>query len=845
VSSASERVRGQEPTFWAAPEVAKAGIPVFPISPRDKYPSVEGGFYSATTDPSEIAAWIEEGREHHNIAIPTGVLSQVVVIEADTPEMYAWMEERYGPPAVKTRRGGHWWFRHPRKGRVVSNAVREGLDRKGDGGYVLVPPSLGRTWTSGIPQVQQLPELPQEFWTKRAEPTDAPRSAPQERKEAAATAIAARVVRIAQGRRHEHLKHLCGVLLAREVPFGDAEDILIDAWTKVGGELAERAPREVTNTLRTTEQALAEGRATGVPKMEEITPGLYAELSEIMGWVVKVTFGGASRNGHGSPAAQGFNLTDLGNAERFVAHHGEDVRYCYQWRKWLVWTGARWERDEAGRVHRLAKETVRSIYREASNEEDENRRKALAKHARASESETRIRAMVELAKSEIPAAPDELDADPWLLNTAGGTIDLRTGKLREHRREDLITKLAPVEYDPEAEAPTWSAFLERVLPGEELRQFVRRAAGYSATGNTSEQCMFIHHGPGANGKSTFQEAVTAALGDYAMRTPTETLLVKRPGGVPNDIARLKGARLVTASETEEGRRLAESLVKDLTGQDTISARFMWAEWFDFKPTHALHLSTNHKPEIRGTDAAIWRRIRLIPWAVTIPPAEQDRELPEKLRAELPGVLAWIVRGCSEWQREGLQAPEEVRKATRAYRAEMDVLAAFLADCCVRDEDETAFAGELWGAWKRWCEETGEQFGTQKRFGGRLAERGFLNHRDSKTGRKVWSGLSLRPNWESRAGITLNHSNVRFAGNSERAEPSEPKNNKVLKDLSREETLCEKGSEGSEGSAPTSCDLKPGESATVEQLQRIRDLTGQGMREDIAREEVLGKGWVPE
>jgi putative DNA primase/helicase len=311
--------------------------------------------------------------------------------------------------------------------------------------------------------------------------------------------------------------------------------------------------------------------------------------------------------------------------------------------------------------------------------------------------------------------------------------------------------------------------------------------------------MFIHHGPGANGKSTFQEAVSAALGDYAMRTPTETLLVKRAGGVPNDVARLKGARFVTASETEEGRRLAESLVKDLTGQDTISARFMWAEWFDFKPTHALHLSTNHKPEIRGTDAAIWRRIRLIPWAVTIPTAEQDKKLPEKLRGELPGVLAWIVRGCSEWLREGLKAPEEVRQATRAYRAEMDVLAAFLADCCQRGEDEEAFAGELWGAWKRWCEETGEQVGTQKRFGGQLAERGFLNHRDSRTGRKVWSGVSLRANWESRAGLTLNHSSVRFAGNSERPEPSEPKNDKSLHDTSHEVTPSKKGSEGSEGS----------------------------------------------
>jgi putative DNA primase/helicase len=492
----------------------------------------------------------------------------------------------------------------------------------------------------------------------------------------------------------------------------------------------------------------------------------------------------------------------------------------------------------------LAKETVRRIYREASDEEDEDRRKALAKHARASESETRIRAMVELAKSEIPVSPDELDADPWLLNTKNGTIDLRTGQLRDHKREDLITKLAPVEFATNAEAPAWEAFLERVLPGEELRRFVRRAAGYSATGNTSEQCMFIHHGPGANGKSTFQETVSAALGDYAMRTPTETLLVKRPGGVPNDVARLKGARFVTASETEEGRRLAESLVKDLTGQDTISARFMWAEWFDFKPTHALHLSTNHKPEIRGTDAAIWRRIRLVPWAVTIPPAEQDKKLPEKLRDELPGVLAWIVRGCAEWQREGLRAPEEVRQATQAYRAEMDVLAAFLADCCLRAADEEAFAGELWGAWKRWCEEAGEQAGSQKRFGGRLAERGFLNHRDSKTGRKVWSGLSLRPNWESRAGISLNHSSMRFAGNFEQTEPSEPKNNISLPESAREETLSEKGSDGSEGSVRALTeDLAPGEFATVEQLQRIREQIRQGTSERIARENVLGKAWV--
>ena len=707
----------------------------------------------------ELRSWSWSG-----VGIVTGRVSGVLVLDVDGAEGEAELRKRgHEPtPMVRTASGGlHLYFKHPDRHVRTGIRVAPGLDVKAAGGYVVAPPSVG-----------------------------------------------------ANGRLYEWLVSPEGTALAdpptwllalldRERPKGPAGPV--GELILSGGR--NKALTSYAGTMRRRGASEAEILAAlQVANAQRCQPPLDAlEVEKIAASVAQYdpadnVVSIASVNGHGSPLPPyGFNLTDLGNAERFAARHGDDVRYCYPWRKWLVWTGARWERDDAGRVHQLAKESVRGIYREASDAEDEERRKALAKHASASESETRIRAMIELSKSERPISPDELDADPWLLNTKNGTIDLRTGEMREHRREDLITKLAPVEYDPNVSAPSLEAFLERVLPGEELRGFVRRAAGYSATGDTSEQCMFIHHGPGANGKSTFQEAVSAALGDYAMRTPTETLLVKRAGGVPNDIARLKGARFVTASETEEGRRLAESLVKDLTGQDTISARFMWAEWFDFKPTHALHLSTNHKPEIRGTDAAIWRRIRLIPWAVTIPAPEQDKKLPEKLRGELPGILAWIVRGCSEWLREGLKAPEEVRQATKAYRAEMDVLAAFLADCCQRGEDEEEFAGELWGAWKRWCEETGEQVGTQKRFGGQLGERGFLNHRDSRTGRKVWSGVSLRPNWESRAGLALNHSSVRFAGNSERSEPSEPKIDKSLHNTSHEATLHKKGSEGSEGS----------------------------------------------
>jgi putative DNA primase/helicase len=447
-------------------------------------------------------------------------------------------------------------------------------------------------------------------------------------------------------------------------------------------------------------------------------------------------------NGHGAAPSPGFNLTDLGNAARLVHRHGRNLRYCWLWRKWLVWDGKRWVTDDTGEVYRLAKDTVASIYEEAAAAPDDENRKALAKHAMRSEAGARIKEMVDLARSDVPVMPDELDASPDLLNTESGTIELRTGELREHRREDLITKLAPAEYRPDALAPAWEAFLERVLPGEELREFVQRASGYSATGDVSEQCMFINHGSGANGKSTFQEAIAAALGDYAMRAPTEMLLTKRSGGIPNDIARLKGSRFVASSETEEGRRLAESLIKDLTGQDTVTARFLWAELFEFTPTHKLWLSTNHKPEIRGTDNAIWRRIRLIPWSVTIPPAEQNKKLPATLRREIAGILAWIVRGCLEWRREGLQAPDEVRRATGQYRAEMDVLAGFLAECCELDTGHWEYAKDLYECYKRWCDENGERPEPQRKFGGRLGERGFQRDRGGSRGAGIWRGVRL-------------------------------------------------------------------------------------------------------
>jgi putative DNA primase/helicase len=775
-----------------AAEYRRRGWSPIPIKPRSKEPNLLElrPYLTRKATKEELDAWQWPG-----VGIVTGPPSGVLVLDVDGPEGEAELQVRGHPvtPMVRTTSGGlHLYFKHPEQHVRTGIRVAPGLDVKASGGYVVAPPSVGPNgrpyeWLIS-PEDEELADPP--AWLMRL--------VGRERPKVPAAAVGER---IPPGERNKVLASLAGTMRRRGM--GEGEIL---------------AALQVTNEQRC--QPLLE--AEEVAKIAS-SVARYEPADDVVS---------ISVNGHGAarPPA-GYNLTDLGNAERFVRDHGENVRYCYPWGKWLVWTGSRWQRDEVGRVHKLAKETVRSIYREASNAEEEDRRKAVAKHAAASESEARIRAMLELSKSEVPISPHELDADPWLFNAPNGTVDLRSGKLRGHRHEDLLTKMAGTEYRPDADAPEWASFLERVLPGDELRAFVQRAAGYSATGDTSEQCMFIDHGSGANGKSTFQEALASALGDYAMRAPTEMLMAKRTGGVPNDVARLKGARFVAASETEEGRRLAESLVKDLTGQDTISARFMRAEWFDFQPTHKLWLSTNHKPEIRGTDPAIWRRIRLVPWSVAIPPAEQDRKLLEKLRGELPGVLAWIVRGCIEWQREGLKAPDDVRRATVAYRTEMDMLGAFLQECCIVHPDSNVAAKDLYAAYKLWCQENGERTETQRRFGARLTERGgFERYRGGKSGGHRWRGLELLTLWESAI--------------CRGSDLTDPKAHMNSGENTSHVDMRKKGSEGSAepaSEASLSSKLPPGVSATLEQLRRIEELERQGFGERGARMEVLAKG----
>lgn len=460
------------------------------------------------------------------------------------------------------------------------------------------------------------------------------------------------------------------------------------------------------------------------------------------------------------------NRTELGNARRLVHRHGTIIRYVHPWRQWLVYGGGRWAPDDTGRLELLAKETVLSIYQESIAAEAATERQELAKWAARSESHAQLHAMIGLAASEpgIPVRPDQLDADPWLLNLQNGTLDLRTGALRPHAAADLLTKLAPVMWDPASEAPTWRAFLARILPGDpDLLAFLQRAVGYSLTGNTSEQILLFLFGRGNNGKTTMLETLRALLGDYGLQADVGTFLERRRDGASNDLARLRSARFVAAVEAGEGQRLAEGLVKQLTGGDTVSARMLYSEYFEFRPQFKLWLAANHKPVIRGTDTAIWRRIRLVPFTVTITEAERDPELPAKLRVELPGILHWAVEGCLAWQREGLGAPPAVCTATASYRLEMDVLGAFLEECCELGPALRAPATPLYEAYRHWCDRSGERAVTQRAFGTALLERDFHSVKSSTY---VWHGLRLlveRDRWDQQdhsTGFSLSNSPTR-------------------------------------------------------------------------------------
>ena len=466
----------------------------------------------------------------------------------------------------------------------------------------------------------------------------------------------------------------------------------------------------------------------------------------------------AARMGFGDPLEpatdlQGANLqgaasrTDLGNAERLVNRHGTALRYS-EGLDWLHWDDVRWRPVSNNRIMALAKDTIRSLHGEATASLDSDQGQTLAMHAIRCMSEARLRGMVNLAASEpgIEVAADALDGSPWLLNVLNGTVDLRTGELRPHDRADLLTKLAPVTHDPAADCPTFRAFLERILPDPELRAYLQRALGYGMTGEVSEQCLFFFYGSGANGKSTLLNVLADVLGDYYMQASPDLLTVKDKGHIPVDVAELKGTRVAATIEGEEGRAMAEALVKQITGGDRIKARRLYRDPFEFSPTHKIILAANHRPTIRGMDHGIWRRIKLVPFTVTIPDGERDIHLGDKLRTEAPGILNWLLDGCREWQQTGLREPMAIRDATAEYRAEMDHAREFFEMFCVFGADFSVTGKELFSTYYNWCRVNNDVALGKMTFNRQLVEyapsvRSVKNMHPHNT--RGWQGVKLK------------------------------------------------------------------------------------------------------
>lgn len=443
-----------------------------------------------------------------------------------------------------------------------------------------------------------------------------------------------------------------------------------------------------------------------------------------------------------------YSFDDTGNAQRFVDLFGDKVRYCYTDKRWLWYDGRKWCTDMTGAVKRLADKAVAcmsaelKVYEQTDADEGTDMAKAFEKHMKSSRSNKSKNAMLNEVMHHVPVLPAQMDRFKTVLNTPGGVIDLRSGGISPHNPMTYLTKMTAVEYSENADCPHWLAFLDDIFrKDKDLIRYIQKAVGYSLTGSTTEQCAFFLYGTGRNGKSTFIDIIRDIFGDYAANIQPETIMVRsnQSTAINSDIARLKGARLVTSVEPNEGVRINEGLLKQLTGDDTVTARKLYGDEFEFKPEFKLWMATNHKPVIRGTDTGIWRRIHMIPFTVQIPEEKIDRRLKYKLSAELTGIFRWAVEGCLLWQKEGLKMPRAVLEEVREYRREMDVISAFVEDKCTVGKGLSVQSSALYAAYLRWADSGNEYKMSNTKFGLEIAKR-F----EKVKGRKYnyYSGLTL-------------------------------------------------------------------------------------------------------
>jgi len=710
----------------AALRYAHIGWPVIPLT--GKKPLTTNGSKDGTCDEQQIRAWSRQW-PHANVGLPTAIKFWVLDIDTKSAGDLSLeqLEAKHGrlPDTIQqiTGTGGrHYLFALPSF--AVHNStgkVAQGIDVRGVGGYIVAAPSIhpetGRAYSwDGLELLGKQPLLPAPDWLllalRHEEPSD-------------------KIIppKIPKGKQHTTLVSIAGSMRKRGMEFPE-----IFAALKVINEQRCTEPAPVENIRRIAE-SICRYAAGQMPTGRPTEPLQASKTCEPIA----------------DAGLRFFPRTDSGNGERIARKFSGAVLYCAPQHSWYLWTGKRWEPDQTGEMLQRTKLIARELYDEAGRLDDSEKRKACAEWARKCESADRRRAALFLAQSEpgIAVLPAEFDADPFALNCLNGTVNLRTGELREHRPEDLITRLAPVEYDSTARSELWERFLEDSTGGDkELRDFLQRAAGYSLTGSVCEEVLFFVHGPTASGKSTFLETLRSAFGDYSKVADFESFIARRDAGaIRNDIAELAGRRFVVSIEVDEGRKLAEGLVKLLTGGDTVRARFLYQEAFEFAPSFKLWLAANHAPRVRDNDSAIWRRILRLPFEHIVPKEQRDPTLKARLRDPAlsgPAILAWAAFGCLRWQEDGLCIPAVVEEATEAYRADMDPLRPFFEERCDFEPDAWCSVAMLRSAYEAWAKESGERYVLDGRqFAERLREHGCIQ-KPTRAGRG-WSGIALKEN----------------------------------------------------------------------------------------------------
>lgn len=676
-----------------------------------KHPRIYNWPEQASCDSAQVKEWWKRWPDA-NIGIVCGKISDLVVLDVDPrnggEDSLDELEDRIGGFAhtACVRTGGdgmHYYYRYPGEDLIKnsSGALGNGLDIKTDGGFIVAPGSLHKTgktynWLFDLDNIVLFPD-------KIIKELSSPHKNTSQK---SLDYSLHSVDPIPEGKRNDTLFRMGAYMRKKGSTHPQILDELIDI------------------------------------NLKRCSPNLdRAEIQQIAL--------NASKPQHPAEQCQdndyGLWDTEFGNAKEFIERYSDNIRYDIDEKRWLYWDGTRWKSDsEELRVISLAKKLIENLFDEALEIEDDEASKEKRKHAKRSANGTSLNAILNLARTfhSVKTSKSELDQHPLKVTLDNLTYDFEADSKIKPNPNHLITKQLPFLFNSEAKAPLWENFITQIMDGNsDMIEFLQQAVGYTLTGLTTGQCLFFLYGSGRNGKSTFIEILLKLFGEYSVKADSEMIMDRKNGsGIPNDIARLCGHRLVVLSEIQEGRKLDEAKVKNLTGGDTISARFLRKEYFDFTPTHKLWVFGNHKPLINGTDEGIWRRLYLIKFGVTISKEDVDPNLKDKLLNELPGIFNWALEGCRKWIANGqkLQIPEDVKQDTLAYRGEMDIISAFLDECCEQDPTFACSNKDLRNAYENWCSNHGMYPLSPQKLNPKLEQRGFEKYKSN--GCVQWRGL---------------------------------------------------------------------------------------------------------